>query len=144
MESYFSVEHCLGPFSGLDESRLHSAINSLTATFGPTEISSLWEDFSFMDSLLEQAAEEVGGEDIVWTENVLWLEAVRRNVANVLIRAATSVYLKESFEATQLVLDGKSRIFSGGQTWDGFTTEVAEHIRFIRCTGLDVYLSKTS
>lgn len=140
MENYFVIEFCRGPFN-ITEDILEQEIEAMVRCYSLDQISSLWENFSFVDDLLELAADEVG-EKAVMEQNEDWLAAVRKNIAKEIFLAAKEIYLEESSEATWRVIDGKKWIFSGGKTWDGFTTEAAQNIKLIRWSGLDEILAQ--
>lgn len=141
MDTYFSISFCLGPFPNLTEEIIGEAIDHVVKSYGPTEFGKLWENFSFGEDLLEEVAEEVG-DDVALSQGEVWRVAVRKKIKERLIHSATEVYLTENNEATQRIIEGKSWIFSGGQTWDGETTAIAKDIDFVRWSGLDQAIYK--
>jgi hypothetical protein len=138
---HFIAEVCRGPFDVSSHDIIEQVIK-IVRNLTVDGIGVLWDEFSFMEYILEVAAEDVGGDDVgmAYDNNPLWLENVRWRVGKKLYQAAEAIYLTDRDDCAVLNLDGKSWITTGGMTWEEYPTEACYLIRFIRHTGLDILL----
>lgn len=139
MDSYFIIQHCRGPFKNLTEAHLLSSVEYIFDDISADLIGDFWEEFSFAEELLEQAASTVSEQSIM-SQDEDWLNACRKIIIREVFMAAKRIYLEDRNDATQRFIGDSSWILSGGITWDGDSTEAAEYIRLIRWSGLDEYL----
>lgn len=140
MDSYLSTPFCLGPFSNITREIICKAAEDVVSSYGVDQFGSLWESFAFGEDLIEEGGEGIE-EEIIFQQGEEWILSVRNMIKDRLIYSAREVYLRDSEEAIQVIIEGKSWIMCQ-RALDGFPADISEDISFIRWSGLDQALAK--
>jgi hypothetical protein len=140
MSSQFSVDFCRGPYHNITRETICCEIINIVEKYNEDDLGSLWENFSFMESIFAVATEDIGGDDygIGHSSNSQWMNIVKWLIGKKIYRAAEEIYLNDRSDVVSVVIDGKSWIITGEMSYyDSAPSDSFGYIQLIKFTNLD-------